>query len=178
MEAKHLLKNISQIVLFVTIGIFARILPHPSNFAPIGAIALFGGSYFNKKLALTIPLITMIVSDFVIGFDSIPMRLTVYFTFVLIGFIGIWLKNHSNLKNIVAASLFSSVLFFIITNFSVWAFGTMYTKDVSGLINCYVFAIPFFRNTVLGDIFYTGLFFGGYNFLTNISPLWVWGQKV
>jgi hypothetical protein len=141
---------------FIIIGVLARILPHPVNFAPIAAMALFGGTYMDKKQAFTLPILAMILSDFVIGFDSLPMRLTVYGSF-------------SIMVLIILASLFSSVLFFVLTNFSVWAFGTMYPKNSAGLVQSYVFAIPFFRNTLFGDLFYSGIFFGGYEFIRSLA---------
>lgn len=170
MAYQHLLNKLAKPILFISIGAVARILPHPPNFAPIGAMALFGGTYLNKKEALTLPLLAMIISDFFIGFDSIPMRLSVYGSFLLMVLIGFYLRKNLNLKNLIATSLLSSILFFIITNFSVWAFGSMYPKTVSGLTEAYVLAIPFFRNTLFGDLFYSGIFFGAYEFLKNFTP--------
>ncbi len=116
----------------------------------------------SKKQALIIPLLAMIVSDFLIGFDNIPVRIAVYGSFLITVLIGFRLKKHKDLKNILLAPIASSVLFFIITNFAVWAFGTMYAKNIFGLVECFTLAIPFFRNTILGDFFYTGVFFGAY----------------
>lgn len=166
-NGKLLITKLAQPAGLIIIGAFARLIPHPANFAPITAIALFGGVYLRKKQALTLPIAAMILSDFFIGFDSIPMRLSVYGSFLISVFIGFWIKNHKNSKNIVLASLFSSVLFFIITNFAVWAFGGMYPKNIYGLTESYFLAIPFFRNTVFGDLFYTGVFFGSYELLMS-----------
>jgi hypothetical protein len=105
------------------------------------------------------------------------MRLSVYGSFILAVFIGFWIKNHKSPKNIIFASLSCSILFFVITNFAVWAFGGLYPKTIEGLSESYFLAIPFFRNTVMGDLFYSGVFFGGYEFVKkfvnrlNISPL-------
>jgi hypothetical protein len=79
---------------FIIIGVLARILPHPVNFAPIAAMALFGGTYMDKKQAFTLPILAMILSDFVIGFDSLPMRLTVYGSFSIMVLIGFWLQKY------------------------------------------------------------------------------------
>jgi len=166
---QKLISKLSQPVTFILIGVLARVLPHPANFAPIAAMALFSGTYIPKKQALTIPLAAMFISDMVIGFDSIPMRVSVYGSFLVMILIGFWLKKHKTIKHIAAATLFSSVLFFVITNFSVWAFGTMYPKTISGLTECYFLALPFFKNTTLGDIVYSGLFFGGYEFVNNLK---------
>ena len=147
---------------FVLIGAIARVLPHAPNFAPIGAIALFGGAHMSKKQALTLPIVAMILSDYFIGFDSLEMRLSVYGSFLLIVGLGMLLKKHLNYKTLATATLASSMIFFLITNLSVWAFGSMYPKTFAGLVDAFVMAIPFFRNTILGDFFYSGLFFGGY----------------
>lgn len=170
MAIKHLLNKLITPVMFILIGAVARLLPHAPNFAPIGAMALFGGVYMGKKQAFTLPILAMILSDFFIGFDSLPMRLTVYGSFLVTVVIGFWLKKHLNSKNIIFGSLAASVLFFMTTNFAVWAFGSLYPHTLSGLTESYLLAIPFFRNTVAGDLFYSGAFFGVYNLLLNISP--------
>jgi len=167
MAYKHLLKKLATPATFVLIGMVARIVPHLPNFAPIGAMALFGGAYMSKKQALTLPILAMIFSDFIIGFDSLPMRLAVYGSFLLIVLLGMFLKNRINIKNTVLFSLGSSILFFIITNLAVWAFGGLYPHSTLGLAQSYFFAIPFFRNTILGDLCFNGLFFGGYSLLVN-----------
>lgn len=167
-NGKLLISKLAQPLTFVAIGAVSRVIPHPANFAPITAMALFGGVYLNKRQALTLPILAMILSDLFIGFDSIPMRLSVYGSFLISVFIGFWVKNHKSSKNIVFASLFSSILFFVITNFAVWAFGSMYVKSITGLMECYLLAVPFFRNTILGDITYTTVFFGCYELLISL----------
>ncbi len=147
--------------MVIVLAALARLVPHMPNFAPIGAMALFGGAYMNKKWAIILPLSAMFVSDIFIGFDSIPSRIAVYGSFILIGFVGLWLKNHKSFGNIICASLASSIIFFLITNFEVWAAGA-YSRDISGLWQSYLMGIPFFRGTLFGDLFYTGVFFGGY----------------
>ncbi len=148
--------------LFVAGAAALRLLPHPPNFAPIAAIALFGGVYLSRKFALGIPILAMLVSDIFIGFYKPVVMASVYGSFVLCGLIGLWLKKHKKAGTIIGSSLLCSVLFFIITNFAVWAFTPWYTKTLAGLVQCYVLALPFFRNTLLGDIFYVGVFFGVY----------------
>lgn len=169
MEIKHVLNKLITPATFILIGAVARIIPHAPNFAPIGAMALFGGAYMSKKQAFFLPILAMVVSDFFIGFDSLPMRLTIYGSFLIMVIIGLWLKNHVSLKNVVISSLSASILFFITTNFAVWAFGSMYPHTLRGLTDCYFLAIPFFRNTLAGDLFYSGAFFGGYEFLRNLN---------
>ena len=168
-NGKLLISKLTQPLTLIAIGAISRVIPHPANFAPIAAMAIFGGVYLNKRQALTLPILAMIFSDFFLGFDSVPMRLSVYGSFLLTVLIGFWIKNHKNSKNIIFASLFSSVLFFVITNFSVWAFGSMYPRSISGLMECYLMAIPFFRNTILGDLTYIGVFFGSYELLASFA---------
>jgi hypothetical protein len=146
-------------VLLIAFAAVSRFIPHPENFTPIAAMALFGGVYFSRRYAFVIPLVAMVVSDYFIGFhNTVPY---VYGSFVLTGLIGIWLKNHKNVSWIVGGSLTSSVLFFVVTNFGVWVTGG-YPQNFGGLVECYVAAIPFFRNTVLGDLLYVGVLFGLY----------------
>jgi len=130
-------------------------------------MALFGGAHMEKREALILPLAAMVISDLLIGFDSIPMRMTVYGSFLAIVFIGSLLKKSAKAPNVASASLASSLLFFLTTNFAVWAQGNMYPKTAEGLASAYYYAIPFFRNTILGDLFFTGLFFGAYYLLLN-----------
>lgn len=149
---------------FIIVAIILRLLPHPPNFAPIAAIALFGGTYLGKKYALLVPLAAMIVSDYFIGFYDLKLMLAVYGSFLLIGLLGLWLKQHKSVRNITGVTLLGSILFFIITNFAVWAFSSWYPHNFTGLWQCYVLALPFFRNTLLGDLFYVSVLFGAYEF--------------
>lgn len=156
--------------LFILIGAILRVLPHPANFAPIGAIALFGGTYLNKKVALVLPIAAMVVSDFFIGFDSLSSRLTVYGSFLLIGLIGLLVRKRKNVWTILSGSLAGSVIFYLITNFAYLYEPTMYTHNWEGIIASYINAIPFFRNTVLGDLFYTAVFFGTFELVVRLVP--------
>ena len=140
-----------------------KFLPHIPNFAPIAAMALFGGTYLNKKYALIIPIVAMLIADYFIGFYSPYIMTSVYGSFILIGLIGIWLRNHKTLPNIVGGTLSGSIIFFLITNFAVWAVPrSFYPHTIQGLIDCYIMALPFFRNTIAGDLFYVTIFFGVY----------------
>lgn len=147
--------------LIIVAAVGLRLIPHMPNFAPIGAMALFGGAYLDKRLAIILPLAAMLVSDMFIGFYSLTVMASVYGSFVLIGLMGFWLRKRKNPKNIVLAAIGSSVLFFLITNFSVWAAG-MYSRGFEGLLTSYIVAIPFFRGTLMGNLFYSILFFGGF----------------
>ncbi len=147
------------LTIMILAAAFTRLIPHPPNFTAVGAIALFGGAYFNeKKFAFIVPMAAMLLSDLIIGFHN--GMLSVYLSFIMIVGIGVFLSRNINFKNVVGASLLSSILFFVITNFQMWIQSPLYTKNISGLIACYVAAIPFFHHTVLGDLFFVGTLFG------------------
>ena len=152
----------------IILAISTRLLPHPPNFAAVGAVALFSGTYLNKKYALWLPLIIMVISDFIIGFHSL-----IFFTwgsFILMGCIGLWIRKKKNIQNVIFGTITGSLVFFFITNFAVWAFTPMYTKTVQGLLECFVMALPFFRNSLLGDVFYVGVLFGAYEGIIYLMP--------
>jgi hypothetical protein len=150
---------------FILLGAVLRVVPHPANFAPIAGMAMFGGAYLNKKLAIALPLSAMIISDFFIGFDSWESRLAVYSCFIVSGLIGMYLRNNKNIATVVGGSLLGSLIFFLVTNF-VWLHPpTMYPHSLEGMMASYTNALPFFRNTILGDLFYTGVFFGAYELI-------------
>ena len=157
-------KSWISIFTIVILAVVTRLIPHAPNFAPIGGLALFSGSHFKKKIALAIPLIAMFLSDIFLGFHkTIPY---VFLSFIIIALIGGLIKSNK-WQSLLSASLISSVLFFLITNFGVWANGSMYQKNLNGLMQSYAFGIPFFRNTLISDLFYTFSFFYGYRFLSN-----------
>ncbi|OGE79026.1 MAG: hypothetical protein A2751_01020 [Candidatus Doudnabacteria bacterium RIFCSPHIGHO2_01_FULL_46_14] len=156
--------------ILVLIGAILRFLPHPANFAPISAIALFGGTYLNKKFALLVPVAAMVVSDYFIGFDSWQSRATVYSSFILSGLIGLWLRNNKSVLNMIGGTVASSALFYLITNLVFLYEPTMYSHDLSGQIQSYLNALPFFRNTLLGDLFYAGVMFGSFELVKRYDP--------
>jgi len=138
---------------------FSRLIPHPPNFTAIGAIALFGGAYFSKKyMAFLVPLTAMLLSDLIIGFHQ--GMYAVYISFAFIVMIGMLLRDNKKIGSIFLASLSASVLFFVITNFAQWVTDPFYAKTGAGLIQCYTMAIPFFQNTIIGDLCFSGIMFG------------------
>ena len=145
-----------------------RILPLPANFAPVAALALFGGVYLGKRYAIIIPLAAEVIADFFIGFYSLPVMLTVWGSFVLVGLIGLLIRRRKNLTTIIFGTLSSSVLFFVTTNFAVWLAGDWYPKTLAGLGQCFTLALPFFRNTILGDASFVFLFFGIYELVVYL----------
>lgn len=138
----------------------ARLIPHPANFTPIAALALFGGASFeSKRAAFLVPLVALLLSDLVLGFYAITP--IVYGSFALITCLGFWLRRRQNLGLLAAATVAGAVLFFVLTNLGVWLFDTLYPKTLAGLADCYIAAIPFFWNTLLSDVLYSALLFGG-----------------
>lgn len=148
-------------LILIALGAACRLLPHPWNFAPIAGVALFSGAYLGRRWAVVVPTAAMILGDLFLGFYEWPLLITVYGCFILTGLIGSLIKKKSP-ANVVLASLTCSFIFFIATNWAVWQFSPWYVKTFEGLVACYVAALPFFRNTLLGDLFYTGVFFGAY----------------
>ena len=164
---KKYLPGLINPALIIGLAVAARLLPHPPNFAPIAAMALFGGAYLNRKYAIVIPLVAMFLSDIFIGFYSPVVMTSVYGSFVLVGLLGMWLKKRKSPSNVIAAAVGSSLLFFLITNLAVWATGA-YSRDISGLWQSYIMGLPFLKNTLVGDLFYTIGFFGGYELATRV----------
>lgn len=135
---------------FVIMAVLVRLLPHPPNFTPITALALFGGTTFkNKWLGISLPLIAMGLSDVYLGFYGISYW--VYGSFFLISILGTYWKK-IRVKNV----FISSLIFFIITNFGVWLIGG-YPKTIEGILLCYTMALPFFLNSIAGDFFFSYL---------------------
>ena len=155
-------------VLLLVLGLTTRFIPHLPNFTAIGAIAFFAGRYLPTKYSLTIPLAAMLVSDLFIGFYGLPIMLSVYLSFTLMAVIGYTTQEHG-WKRIAIGTIAGSTAFFLATNWAVWAFGTMYPANLSGLITSYVSALPFFRNQLLADVFYTTILVGGYELIKQLT---------
>lgn len=154
---------------FIFLAALTRLIPHPHNFAPIAGMALFGGAHFSdKRLAFLVPLLAMFLSDLVIGFHS--QMAPVYASFVAIVCIGFWVQKSRTVSRIAGGAFAGSVLFFVLTNFGVWAFDSLYPKTGEGLVACYVAALPFFQNTLLGDLIYTAVMFGGFALAEHWAP--------
>lgn len=163
----------NQIAIFLVFaGVMLRVLPVlatgklGNNIAPVAAIALFAGTYLKKKYAIWLPLIVMAISDVFIGFHNL-MFLT-WGSFALIGIIGLWLRENKNLVNTAVGTLTGSLLFFFVTNFGVWAFTPMYDKTWQGLVQCYAMAVPFFRNTLIGDALFVAVLFGVFELVRQL----------
>ena len=146
-----------------------RLVPHPPNFTPIGAMALFGGAYLGRRwLAFAAPLGALLLSDLVLGFYA--GMWVQYLAVALVVLIAWGALKRISLLRVVGAALASSIAFFLVTNFGTWALSGMYPLTASGVAACYVAALPFFQNTVAGDLFYSGLLFGGFALLERSVP--------
>jgi len=151
------------IVLLAAVAILsavARLLPHPSNFVPLGALALISGTYIRSRWGVVLPLLVMVATDTLIGWHNI-----VFFTwgcYLLMSMMGWWIRQKKNAWRVVGGALAGSILFFVVTNLAVWAFTPLYTKTAAGLVYCFYMALPFFRNTVLSDLIFSGIFFGSF----------------
>ena len=167
---------------FMLVAGVMRALHLPFNIAPIGAMALFGGAYFiDRRLAYLLPLVAMLFSDFVLqvlfmaGLRDFPgfhgQMLGVYVGFLGSVFIGSFLQNRVGVLSVIGASLAASTLFFVTSNLSVWlGEPQMYTHDLKGLTECFVAALPFFRNSILGDVVFSAILFGTFELLKFKFP--------
>ncbi len=155
-------------ISLVVFGVVMRLLPHPANLAPVGAIALFGGAVLPRKLGWWLPLAIMIASDLLIGFYN-----GILFTwagFLLVGLLGMGLRTMSNWLRVPIGAMAGAIIFFAVSNFGVWLQGHMYAHTWAGLVQCYEMALPFFRNTFFGDFLYSWLLFGVYALATQYVP--------
>ncbi|APH42989.1 Uncharacterized protein A9P81_3480 [Leptospira interrogans serovar Copenhageni/Icterohaemorrhagiae] len=151
----------------ILIAVACRYLPHPANFTPILAISLFAGAHFaSKKLSLFLPVCALLISDLLIGFHD--QMIPVYGISLLLVVAGWRLRISSSVSKIALWSLSGSVLFFLVTNFYVWLAG-YYSYDLNGLVQCFIMAVPFFQNSLLGDLFYTTVLFGGFALIEKIG---------
>jgi hypothetical protein len=164
---------------FFLLAITLRILPLWYNVAPMAALALFAGCYLSGRVGLVLAFGAMAASDCLghwleipsMGFYSRSTMLTVYLALGLTAGIGTMLRGRVNALSVPLASLAGTAVFFLATNFACWLDPMMgYAPDLSGLANCYVQALPFARNTLVGDLFYSAVLFGVYNLL--VAPRW------
>jgi len=152
------------------ISIFSRIVPHIPNMTAVGALALFTGSTQTFKTSCIATLGAMLVSDMILGFH--PVMWATYGSFFITILLGRWLKTRNNWKTIGVVTFLSSFQFFVLTNFAVWQTGLMYPKTLSGLLECYVMGLPFFRNSLVGDFMYTAIFFGVFEIVKRLKKIY------
>ena len=164
-------------IMLIIVAVATRLLPHAANVAPIGALALFAGATnfaqsnkVSRFMAYSLPLMALFLSDWLIGFYTWQVMAAVYLSFILTVIIGFVVRKYYRWQTIVIGSLAASLLFFLVTNAAVWAFTPLYQKSLAGLLESYTLALPFFRNSSLGDLLYTGIFFGVYEMTFRHNP--------
>ena len=168
-------QNLKIQVITISVIIFAlamfRLLPHLPNVSPVAAMALFGGAYFaDKKLAFIVPFAALLLSDLLLGLHN--TMIFVYAGFALTVVIGFMIKNRVSVTNTAFAVLASSVLFFLLTNFGAWMMSPLYAKTSEGLMQAYAAGIPFFQNSLIGNLVFAAIIFGGYHLLQkNVAAL-------
>lgn len=148
----------------ILIGILLRFMPHAANFTPVAAIALFSGAYLKKKYAILVPLLLMAVSDIFIGMHNV--LIFTWGSFILTAFLGKAIQKRKSIMPVFGMSLISSLVFFLITNFGVWAMG-WYPQNLKGLIDCYVMGIPFLRDFTISTLIYSAVFFTAYELIAR-----------
>jgi hypothetical protein len=156
--------------LLILFAAIIRIFPHPWNFTPVGAMAIFSGSLFrNRWFTFLLPLGALFAGDIFIGFHK--LMFVVYASFALSVAIGRWLAHSRTVARIGGAVFLGALQFFLVTNFAVWALGSFYPKTSAGLRLCYLAGIPYFWNTLAGDVLYALILFGGYALAEKLFAL-------
>lgn len=160
------------LVAIAVASVAARLLPHAPNFTPVGALALFAGAYLASKyrIGLLLPLLVMFISDLAIGFYDVKLMAVVYGSFLVYGVIGMVVIKQKSAQAVLLGSIGGAVFFYVATNFAVWAFSPWYSHNLQGLLFSYEMALPFFRFTLAGDLFFSALFFGAYEFVRVLFP--------
>lgn len=160
------------LISIIVSAALSRLVPHAPNLAPMTAVALFGGAYLaDRRLAFIVPLAALFLSDAILGFYEPSQMIAVYLSTALAAVIGLTIRSRRSVLRVGTAAIAASLSFFVVTNFAVWAFGTMYPHNGAGLVQCYIVALPFFRNTLASDLLYSALLFGGFVLLERRVPL-------
>jgi len=165
------------VLSMVLMGGILRLLPHPWNFTPIGAMALFSGATFSRRWsAFLVPMLTMLVGDSLLelvtgqGFHSgMPV---VYGCFALTVCLGLWVRSRrSSAGSVAAAATGSATIFYVVTNFWVWVGSALYPKTLAGLMACYLAGIPYYGNNLAADWIYSALLFGTFVWVEQRFPI-------
>ncbi|HKW32599.1 MAG TPA: DUF6580 family putative transport protein [Candidatus Acidoferrum sp.] len=171
-QKENLLYRLLLALVIIAIAAALRIAPHPWNFTPVGAMALFSGAIIkDRRLAFAFPLIALFAGDVFVGFYKVGIMLMVYASLLLSVFIGRFLQGRRTVLGLSAGTLLGSAQFFLITNFAVWWLLNSYPKTAAGLASCYLAGLPLFWNTVAGDAFYAALFFGAFALAEHFVPV-------
>jgi hypothetical protein len=166
---ENLLYRTFLVLVILALAAALRIAPHPRNFTPIGAMALFSGAVIrDRRLAFFFPLLCLFIGDIFVGFYK--LMFIVYVSFLVSVAIGLLLKKNRGIVRIAGATLLGAMQFFLITNLGVWAFLGSFPKSAAGLVACYITGLPLFLNTLAGDAIYVTLFFGGLALAERLFP--------
>ena len=152
-------------IILILFGVMVRLFPHLPNATPITAIAFASSIYLGKRWSIILPIFTLFLSDIFIGFYDWKIMLSVYSSFALIGCLSWVSRKYGGIFPVFLSVIGSALLFFFITNGAVWLFSPWYEKSISGLLYSYELGIPFFRNMLMGDIIYTALLLGVFEFV-------------
>jgi hypothetical protein len=169
------------ILLAILVGAFSRIIPHFPNFTAIGALALFSGAYLGSRwLAVLMPVLAVFLSDMVINntIYAQPGQFVwmyegawlVYVSTALCAVLGMFMLRKVNVRSVSASAVVTALLFFVLTNFGVWAGSAMYPQNINGLAACYLAALPYLGWAMLGNLFFAGIFFGGFELAGRRFP--------
>ena len=154
--------DLGLVAFLVVFDVTARLLPHAPGFMPVAASALFAGRMLRvPALAAVVPLAAVLLSNVALAGDDWRITAVVCAAITLPAFAGMLARRWQGAVPVIAAMLSCSLIFFVTTNFAVWAFGTLYPQTLQGLTQCYIAALPFLDRTVLGDLFWTAVLFGG-----------------
>ena len=145
-------------IIFITlIFVLSRIIPHPPNFTPILAGIIFL-PFIKKDLTFSVivPLAAMLISDLIIGMHS--LMLWTYGPILFLSCLTYYL-NQDNILRIGSLAVITPMVFFLVSNFGVWITGSYYAKDISGLMECYFNAVPFYASSAISCMLFTALFY-------------------
>ena len=158
------------VTVMILLAAALRIAPHPWNFAPVGAMALFSGAMVrNRWAALALPLAALFAGDVFVGLYSLMP--VVYASYLVYAVIGRWVETRRSAGRIGAGVVLGAAQFFLVTNFAVWAVGIgAYPKTFAGLLACYASGVPYFWNTLGGDALYSVALFGGFALAERLAP--------
>jgi len=167
---KQVMQDALVFLVLLALCVVGRLIDHAPNFTPVAAVALFGGFYFRRRwMALTLPLLAMLISDAFLGFTHLGVVISVYVAMLIPVAARRWLKQKPSAWRVGAAATGSAIFFFILTNFAVWLFGSTYTHDAAGLGLCYLAGLVFLKYTLAGHLFWSGTLFGIYLLSDRLS---------
>lgn len=168
--------NLYLIYLLIILTVIARMIPHPMNITPIGALALFSGAYLGRGQFILTPMIALFIGDALIGFYAPVVMVFVYIGFILSTLIGRGLLYYKKSVSRIGLSVCcGAVVFYLLSNFGMWLYAYPYT--VTGLIQCYVAGLPLLKNSLIGDAFYVIVIFGTYELLKYSVNFW-WQHRL